>query len=184
MNTRPTTDKVKEAIFSMIGPYFESGSVLDLFAGTGGLGIEALSRGMDKAVFIDASKASVDIVKENLKAANLAEQAEVYRNDAGRALKVMAKRGLAFDLVFLDPPYRLKTIADLIVQLQEFGLLADNAVVVAEHDAGDAYPDRIGQAVCIKRANYGDTSVSIYKLEQTNPGQPENNAAGRDAQTE
>lgn len=97
--TRPTTDKVKEALFSMIGPYFDGGVALDLFAGSGGLGIEALSRGMDKAVFIDMESKSIDVIKENLRKTGLEGQAEVFRNDAGRALKVLAKRGALFDAV-------------------------------------------------------------------------------------
>lgn len=102
--TRPTTDKVKEALFSMIGPYFDGGVALDLFAGSGGLGIEALSRGMDKAVFIDMESKSIDVIKENLRKTGLEGQAEVFRNDAGRALKALAKRGALFDAVFLDRP--------------------------------------------------------------------------------
>jgi len=98
MGTRPTTDKVKEAIFSMIGPYFDGGAVLDLFAGTGGLGIEALSRGMDKAVSVDLDYKSVEVVRANLKTAGLAERAEVYKNDAERALKcwLSAKQHLSW----------------------------------------------------------------------------------------
>ncbi len=101
--TRPTTDKVKEALFSMIGPYFEGGTALDLFAGSGGLGIEALSRGMDKAVFVDLEPKSIEVIRMNLTATKLENQAAIYRNDAGRALKALAKRSTTFDLVFLDP---------------------------------------------------------------------------------
>ena len=87
MGTRPTTDKVKEAIFSMIGPYFDGGTVLDLFAGTGGLAIEALSRGMERAVLVDMDPKSIETIRANLKATKMEGQAEVYRNDAVRALK-------------------------------------------------------------------------------------------------
>lgn len=83
--TRPTTDKVKEAVFSMIGPYFDGGVVLDLFAGSGGLGIESLSRGSDKAVFIDLEPKSIEMIRANLKATGLDSKAEVFRNEAGRA---------------------------------------------------------------------------------------------------
>nr|WP_275983857.1 16S rRNA (guanine(966)-N(2))-methyltransferase RsmD [Paenibacillus hamazuiensis] len=163
MGTRPTTDKVKEAIFSMIGPYFDGGLVLDLFAGTGGLGIEALSRGMSRAIFTDMDKKSVDIVRENVKAAGFEEQAEIYRNDAGKALKALAKRKAQFDLVFLDPPYRLKILRELVETMQEHGLLADSATIVMEHDAGDVYDDPIGRCVPLRRAEYGETAVSIFK---------------------
>lgn len=162
MGTRPTTDKVKEAIFSMIGPYFDGGAALDLFAGTGGLGIEALSRGMDKAVFIDKEFKSIDTVRQNLKATGFEEKAEVYKNDAERALKALAKRSAAFDLVFLDPPYRLKHGDALMVLMDELQLLAPQATVVLEYESSYAYPERFGPFRQMRKAEYGETAVSIY----------------------
>lgn len=164
MSTRPTTDKVKEAIFSMIGPYFDGGTLLDLFAGTGGLGIEALSRGMDKGIFVDIEKKSLDTIRHNLEAAKLSARAEVYRNDAKRALKILAKRNYRFDLVFLDPPYRMKMIQELIGQMEEDKLLALDAIIVVEHDASDKQEEQIGRFCLAKRADYGETAVSIYKI--------------------
>lgn len=163
MGTRPTTDKVKEAIFSMIGPYFSGGRALDLFAGTGGLGIEALSRGMDAAVFVDADKKSVDVIRANLQAARLEDKAEVYRNDASRALKALGKRGTAFDLVFLDPPYKMTAIAELMLAMLELNLLAESATIVVEHDASRSFDERIGDAIRLKHTEYGETAVSIYR---------------------
>ncbi|MBD2862703.1 16S rRNA (guanine(966)-N(2))-methyltransferase RsmD [Paenibacillus oceani] len=162
MGTRPTTDKVKEAIFSMIGPYFTGGNVLDLFAGTGGLGIEALSRGMERAVFVDADKKSVEVVAANLQAARLSEQAEVYRNDASRAIKALSKRDLQFELIFLDPPYKMTAIEELLHSMQELGLLADKAIAVVEHDAVNRYADEIGGLALRKRVEYGEIAVSVY----------------------
>ena len=162
MGTRPTTDKVKEAIFSMIGPYFDGGSALDLFAGTGGLGIEALSRGMDKAVFIDKDVKSLETIRQNLKATGFEAMAEVYKNDAERALKALAKREASFDLVFLDPPYRLKHGDALMTQMDELQLLKPEATIVLEHEASYVYPERFGPFVQIRKAEYGETSVSIY----------------------
>lgn len=163
MGTRPTTDKVKEAIFSMIGPYFDGGQVLDLFAGTGGLSIEALSRGMDRAVLTDIDKKSIDTIRHNLQAAGLTEQAEIYRNEAARALKALMKREAKFDLVFLDPPYRLKVVQELIEQLDQANMLNPHATIVVEHDAEDVYQDPIGRLQWVRRAEYGDTAVTIYK---------------------
>lgn len=163
--TRPTTDKVKEALFSMIGPYFDGGAALDLFAGTGGLGIEALSRGMERAIFVDMDVKSIDVVRHNLQAAGLSDMAEVYRNDAFRALKALAKREVAFDLVFLDPPYRLKIIGDLLESLQELGLLRDQAVVVIEHDAKDRHEVPVGRLQPRRRADYGDTAITLFDYE-------------------
>ncbi|MWC26612.1 16S rRNA (guanine(966)-N(2))-methyltransferase RsmD [Paenibacillus sp. MMS18-CY102] len=162
MNTRPTTDKVKEAIFSMIGPYFDGGLALDLFAGTGGLGIEALSRGADKAIFVDREKISIDIVRQNVGAANLAGKAEIYRNDAERAVKALAKRAQPFRLVFLDPPYRMTNMDELLGEMAGHGLLEAGATVVIEHDATHRYPEQFGGFEQRKYAKYGETAVTIY----------------------
>jgi 16S rRNA (guanine(966)-N(2))-methyltransferase RsmD len=160
--TRPTTDKVKEAIFSMIGPYFDGGVGLDLFAGTGGLGIEAISRGMNRVIFIDMEQTSIQVIEANLKTIGFKEQAEVYRNEANRALKVLAKRGLKFDLIFLDPPYRMKQADEILLQMQEMDMIQDQAIALVEHEASHAYADEIGRLFVRKRAVYGETAISIY----------------------
>lgn len=170
--TRPTTDKVKEALFSMIGPYFDGGSALDLYAGTGGLGIEALSRGMEAAVFVDMEQKAIDTVRANLKAARLEAQAEVYRNDAGRALGALEKRGRAFDLVFLDPPYRMKHGDELMAALAAKQLLKPEAIVVLEHESGYAYPEDIAGFSRMKQSVYGEVTISIYQYEAAVPDVP------------
>jgi len=163
MNTRPTTDKVKEAVFSMIGPYMAGGTVLDLYAGTGGLAIEALSRGMDHAVLIDQDRRAIETIRENLARAGFQERAEIYRNDAQRALSAMARRGLRFDLIFLDPPYKLTNMDTLIEQMQEHQMISDAAVVVVEHDAKHTYAEHIGQLSMMRRSEYGEIAVTIYR---------------------
>jgi 16S rRNA (guanine966-N2)-methyltransferase len=161
--TRPTTDKVKEAIFSMVGPYFAGGTALDLFAGTGGLGIEALSRGMERAIFVDIERESVEVIRHNLHAAGLAEQAEVYRNDAFKALKALAKRDLRFQAVFLDPPYKLKKIEELLQTMEEYRLFEENAFAVVEYDASHTYAETVGSWHKERHAVYGDTAILIYR---------------------
>ncbi|UPK46175.1 16S rRNA (guanine(966)-N(2))-methyltransferase RsmD [Paenibacillus pabuli] len=160
--TRPTTDKVKEALFSMIGPYFEGGTALDLFAGSGGLGIEALSRGMDKAVFVDLESKSIEVIRANLKATRLEDQAAIYRNDASRALKALAKRSTQFDLVFLDPPYRMKNGDELMLTMHELDLLEPEATIVLEYESKHSYPEQFGPFEQTRKALYGETAVSIY----------------------
>ncbi|CAM3068215.1 16S rRNA (guanine(966)-N(2))-methyltransferase RsmD [Paenibacillus taichungensis] len=160
--TRPTTDKVKEALFSMIGPYFEGGTALDLFAGSGGLGIEALSRGMDKAVFVDLESKSIEVIRANLKATKLEDQAAIYRNDASRALKALAKRSTKFDLVFLDPPYRMKNGDELMLTMHELDLLEPEATIVLEYESKYSYPEQFGPFEQTRKALYGETAVSIY----------------------
>ncbi|SDE71298.1 16S rRNA (guanine(966)-N(2))-methyltransferase RsmD [Fontibacillus panacisegetis] len=166
MGTRPTTDKVKEALFSMIGPYFDGGHVLDLFAGTGGLGIEALSRGMDQAVFVDLEYKSIEVVRANLKTTSFEDKAEVYKNDAERAIKALSKREKKFDLVFLDPPYRMKNGDKLMETMDQLDLLNDDATVVLEYESTFVYPDVFGKFTEVRKAEYGETALSIYKYNQ------------------
>lgn len=162
-NTRPTTDKVKEAIFSMIGPYFDGGTALDLFAGTGGLGIEAWSRGVERVIFVDKEKISLDVIRQNVKTAGAESAAEIYKNDAERALKALAKRDLKFSLVFLDPPYRMTNMDEVMLELAEKGMLAEDALIVIEHDASHRYQENLVGFEQIKSAKYGDTAVTIYR---------------------
>lgn len=169
-NTRPTTDKVKEAIFSMIGPYFDGGTALDLFAGTGGLGLEAWSRGAEKVIFVDKEGISVDIIRQNVKTAGADRDVEIYRNDAERALKALAKRGIAFSLVFLDPPYRMTAMPEVMEELAEKGMLEPEASVVIEHDAAVQYPEELKGFRLKRSAKYGDTAVTIYDYIGDNTG--------------
>ncbi|MCP8970265.1 16S rRNA (guanine(966)-N(2))-methyltransferase RsmD [Ectobacillus ponti] len=164
--TRPTTDKVKESIFNIIGPYYEGGTVLDLFGGSGGLGIEALSRGMEKAIFVDKDMKAVQTIRQNLESCRLTEFAEVYRNEAERALKALVKRGIRFDLVLLDPPYKGQKIAALIGIMDQHDLLQPQAVIMAEHAVEETLPDRIGALARTRYENYGITAISIYEHEE------------------
>ena len=173
--TRPKTDKVKEAIFSMIGPYFEGGVALDLFAGTGGLGIEAWSRGAERIIFIDKEQASIAVIRANVQAAGAEADSEIYRNDAERALKALAKRGIRFSLVFLDPPYRVKTMDQLMIALYKQDMLEPGARIVVEHDAKYEYGELDVPFSMLKSVKYGDIAVSIYRFEsEESPNRREN----------
>lgn len=169
MNTRPTTDKVKEAIFSMIGPYFDGGIALDLCAGTGGLGIEALSRGAERAIFVDANRRSIETIYDNLSVAGFEDRAEVYRNDAARSLKALHKRGIVLDLVFMDPPYTLKQAGEWADYMDKHSMLHPQAVVVIEHGAEFRYPERIGRLSCYRVAEHAETAVSLYSYSLNEP---------------
>lgn len=129
-NTRPTMDKVKEGIFNSL--HEVSGLGLDLFAGSGALGIEALSRGMDKVIFVDQNFKAVKVIKSNLKQLDLISQSEVYKNNADRALKALAKREIQFDYIFLDPPYNKGLIDEALKSIAEFNLLKENGIIICE----------------------------------------------------
>ncbi len=165
-STRPTTDKVKEAIFNIIGPYFDGGVGLDLFGGSGGLGIEALSRGIDKMIFVDRDQKAIQTIKGNLETCRLQDQAEVYRNDAVRALKAIVKRDIKFDVIFLDPPYKQQKLTELIEEISKHQLLTNDGVIIAEHDSEVLLEKSIGNFELVRHEEYGIIGVSIYRYEE------------------
>ncbi len=155
--TRPTGDRVREALFSMLAGRVDGARVLDLFAGSGALGIEALSRGAAEATFVDSAPAAVSVVRANLE--SLGIEAEVRRGDALAFLQTASSRGRHYDLVFLDPPYRAaeRLGAELSARLPE--VLAPGAMVVSESDR------RTPLALALPLADerrYGDTLIRIH----------------------
>ncbi|MDF0725304.1 16S rRNA (guanine(966)-N(2))-methyltransferase RsmD [Cytobacillus sp. S13-E01] len=165
VTTRPTTDKVKEAIFNIVGPYFDGGTGLDLFGGSGGLGIEALSRGLDHMIFVDRDQKAIQTIRANVEACRFSDKVEIYRNDAERALKAIIKRDLQFNLIFLDPPYKKQQLNELIEKIHYNKLLSVNGFIVAEHSEEVQLSETIGTYTKIKHENYGVTSLSVYKFE-------------------
>lgn len=161
--TRPTTDKVKEAVFNMIGPYFDGGTGLDLFAGSGGLGIEGLSRGLEKVVFVDRNYRAVQTVKSNLDICGFREKAEVYKNDWKRALNAIIQRNLSFRVIWLDPPYNQDVYINILEKISEHGLLDPDGVVVCEHALEDKLPDTVQSLERKKHDRYGTVTISIYQ---------------------
>lgn len=162
--TRPTTDKVKEALFSSIGPYFNGGVSLDLFAGSGGLSIEAVSRGIDHAVMVDRQYAAVRVIKDNIAVTKHPEKFSVIKNDADRALKVLAKQGCCFDLVFLDPPYAKQKIVKNMQTLVDHKMLKPNALIVAETNQEAQLPQKFADFEMIRQHHYGITVLTIYRF--------------------
>lgn len=170
-STRPTTDKVKEALFNMIGPYFTGGLGLDLFAGSGGLGIEALSRGLDKVIFVDREGKAIHVINENLKSCDLEEKAEVYRNDAVRALKAIQKRELVFDFIFLDPPYKKQQLVKLLEMMDKEGLIHQEGLIVCEHASDIRLPEKIGKLVQTRNEKYGIIGITLYNVDAKDEGE-------------
>lgn len=170
-STRPTTDKVKESLFNMIGPYFTGGMGLDLFAGSGGLGIEALSRGLEKVIFVDRDGKSIHIVNENLKSCGLENRAEVYRNDAARALKAIQKRDLTFNYIFLDPPYKKQQLVMLLEMIAKEKLIHEDGLVVCEHASDIQLPESIGGLKQARNEKYGIIGITLYKVDGQDEGE-------------
>ena len=131
--TRPTSDKIKEAVFHRMGPFFEGGKALDLFAGSGSLGIEALSRGMDHVVFVDRSAQAIKTIHQNIAMLKSQKHTEVYRNDALRALDTAAKKQEQFSLILLDPPYDKGLYQKMMDKITSAGLLKEEGFLYVEH---------------------------------------------------
>lgn len=158
-NTRPTMDKVKEGIFNSL--HEVSGIGLDLFAGSGALGIEALSRGMEKVIFVDQNFKAIKIIKANLQHLNISDQAEVYKNNADRALKALSKRAMQFDVIFLDPPYDKGLIDGALDGIIKFNLLKENGIIVCEFNHKEEIDTRSFHV--IKRYHYGLTDTLLLE---------------------
>lgn len=157
-DVRPTADRVKEAEFSMIQFEIEGRNVLDLFAGSGALGIEALSRGAKSAVFVDTNAEAVRIVKDNLAHTGLAQQASVAAGDFEQFLTYTRA---VFDIVFIDPPYG-KGLAEKALALS-VSHMSDNGVVICEVARKDPLPETAGDFSLVRRSNYGKTSLGVYR---------------------
>jgi 16S rRNA (guanine966-N2)-methyltransferase len=166
---RPTAARVKESLFNILPHDFSGMKVLDLFAGTGNLSIEALSRGAAKAVLVDASPRSATTIRENLRRFGLTARTEVWVAPAPRALKSLAKRGEIFDMIFLDPPYDQGQVELSLKRLARGGLLSDTGIVVAEHSAREVVSPRYDSLVLNDQRRYGDTLLSFFKRDTKNP---------------
>ncbi|MFP5258562.1 MAG: 16S rRNA (guanine(966)-N(2))-methyltransferase RsmD [Acidobacteriota bacterium] len=165
---RPATGRVREALFSMLaarGVLFPGAAVLDCFAGAGSVGIEALSRGAQAAVFIERSPAVAKVLRENLRGLGLSPQtARVMEADVAKALPRLA--GRRFDLVAIDPPYGQGLLPPTLARLASLGLVADDGVVVAEIEAGvELAPDDVPPSfVCLTDRTYGQTRIILWTL--------------------
>ena len=161
---RPTADRVREALFARVGD-LEGAQVLDLYAGTGALGIEALSRGAERAVFIERAASSVAVLRRNLAALDLEGVSRVLRSDAPRALRRLSREAQHFDLVLADPPYADDAVADHLGLLAEGGLLSPGAALVVERGRRHALPEVRGMVV-VEQRRYGDTLLLWLELDR------------------
>ena len=161
-HTRPTTDKVKESFFNMIGPYFDGGLALDLYSGSGALAIEAISRGMAKSICIEKNFAAIKVMQANIALTKAPEKFDVRKTTASKALQQLHAEQIKVDVVLLDPPYAKQEIEKQLETMQELSLLNEEVTVVCETDKSVALPDEIGNLKKHKEALYGITKVTIY----------------------
>ena len=160
MQTRPTTERVKEAVFSIIQFEVEGSRVLDLFAGTGQMGIEALSRGATQAVFIDGRREACQLVQENLKRAKLADRAQVLHSDY---LGYLERCRSTFDLIFLDPPYADIFLENALKKISEIDILSDSGIIICERPAEKQLSGVFSGLLHDRDYRYGKTAVTLYR---------------------
>jgi 16S rRNA (guanine(966)-N(2))-methyltransferase RsmD len=158
--TRPTSERVREAVFSILGPPPDDAVVLDLFAGAGALGLEALSRGAEHAVFADSSRAAIKVLRDNIASLDVRGATRVHPTDALRAL---SKLPGPFHWIFIDPPYATDLASRALEHLGGTEQLAEDGVIVVEHDRRNAPEPGHGCLVRTDCRRYGDTEVSFYQ---------------------
>lgn len=163
---RPTSDRVREAVFSSL--YSQIGhcngkTVLDLFSGTGAMAIEALSRGAESAVLVDQSHDAETIIGKNLAATNLQDKASFLCGNVSKMIPRLGNNGRTFDLIFVDPPYADDSIAEVLLSVNNFGLLRTDGIMCVETANKVHLPQTIGTLNCFDRRQYGSTAVSYFK---------------------
>ncbi|MDD2181043.1 MAG: 16S rRNA (guanine(966)-N(2))-methyltransferase RsmD [Bacilli bacterium] len=158
--TRPTMDRVKESLFSMLQYKIKGSVALDLFAGSGALGIEALSNGSRVCYFVESNKKMFSILKDNITRLKIKEEYNLINNDYSYALKQFSKSNIKFDLIFLDPPYDLHLINKVLEELIEYDLLADDGQVVCEYVSEEVNNNNFET---IKEKNYGSKKIKVLK---------------------
>lgn len=159
-NTRPTMDRVKESMFAMIQNDIADSTCLDLFAGSGALGIEALSMGAKKCYFVDKSKEAIKTIKKNLE--GITEPTEVLNCDYQQAIKYFKQSDTKFDLIFLDPPYQKENIEKIINLIMENKIINNNGLIIVETI------DDLEETNCVKTRKISDKIIKIYQITNTN----------------
>ncbi|HOQ76715.1 MAG TPA: 16S rRNA (guanine(966)-N(2))-methyltransferase RsmD [Thermoclostridium sp.] len=162
--TKPTLDRVKESVFSILQPCIPGTQVLDLFAGSGSLGLEALSRGADFAVFVDSSRLCTETIRENIEKTRMSDKAQVVKADVYKAIRDFANQGRRFDIILMDPPYSRNFVCKTLQMIVENDIIIENGVVAVEHIESEPLPDRIGRLGKVRSKHYGDTVFTFYVL--------------------
>ncbi len=168
INTRPVTDMIKEAIFNVLGQDMDDVRFLDLFAGSGSMGIEALSRGAARVVFIDRDSGSVRIIKENLENCGFqTDNYQVYKNDVFKAVDILEKKNEKFDFIYVDPPFTDEEIFDRIMQrLDQAHLLTEEGILLIRTRRKKSLTEGLEHLVKYRMNDYGESTLHYYKREE------------------
>jgi 16S rRNA (guanine966-N2)-methyltransferase len=159
---RPTTMKVKEALFSIIGPRIEGALILDCFCGLGGIGLEALSRGAEKATFIEMDRKVAEVTRKNIARLEYNDKAELMLNDFYSAIGRLSKQNRRFDFVFVDPPYRTTDFGLVLPVFSKDDILTKNGLLVIGHPSKVEMEEKLPGVGLVEKRNYGDTTLNFY----------------------
>ena len=160
---RPTSDRVKESIFNILGDEVQDKVVLDLFAGTGNLGIEALSRGAKRTLFVEKSRQAVRLIQRNLFQCGMEKRSEILITDVHQAISILRQRGESFDLIMMDPPYEKGLIQKTLMKLSSEKIYPEDSILIIEHDRREPLPHNIVKWSLIRQKRIGDTVISFLK---------------------
>ena len=163
LRTRPTSDRIRQAIFNVIGPAIEGMRILDLFAGSGAFGLDALSRGAAAVTFIEHDSAALASLRANVAALGFSGRAEVFGEEVAHALLRLIEEGVRFECVFLDPPYAGGLATTTLEALAPGTILSENTALIVQAFHKTAFPDRCGMLVRSWHRRYGDSQVLIYQ---------------------
>ncbi|HCF70573.1 MAG TPA: 16S rRNA (guanine(966)-N(2))-methyltransferase RsmD [Syntrophomonas sp.] len=162
--TRPVTDMIKEALFNVWGQRVQGAAFLDLFAGSGSMGIEALSRGAQTVIFVDNNARAVAVIKDNLQNCHISEGFEVYRNDVFRAIDILQNRGAKFDIIYVDPPFTNEVIFDKVIKiLDEAQILEQNGIMVIRTYKKKTLPVSLSNLSQYRKNDYGESVLHYYR---------------------
>jgi 16S rRNA (guanine(966)-N(2))-methyltransferase RsmD len=162
MSVRPTSDKLRETLFNILAPRMRNSRFLDVCAGSGAVGIEAISRGACEVAFIDNSRRACSVIETNLRALGVEAEAAIINREAAAALKQLAKQGKEFDVVFFDPPYDSDIYDAVMLLLDQLPLLSADAIVIAEHRAKTPPKDRYGRLRMYRDLKQGESALAFY----------------------
>jgi len=163
---RPTSDRVKEALFSILSPRIAGARFLDLYAGTGAIGIEALSRGATAVTFVESHPASLRVLRDNLARCNLTALADIRSCPASHFFRRPERDGRSYDIVFADPPYHEENgSSDLLTSIAASPAITEESLIVLEHFTKRTVPPQVGRLVRLRQYRYGDTTLSVFSPE-------------------
>lgn len=165
MHTRPTSDRVKESLFNILSPRLPCSTILDLFSGSGNLGLESLSRGADKVVFVENNNAALQILKENCRNLDYMQCTQILPWDVKQAIDYLSKQGMNFDIVFMDPPYDSGWEVPVVTALDTGRLVKDDGILIIEHLYKNWPSESIGSFYRYDIRKYGSTAISFYRKE-------------------